>query len=61
VLMVKEEGEMSTKEKGYLLGFQEISRAISSTLALDEVLELIVKKMVKVLNLKGCTWWPPPA
>jgi signal transduction protein with GAF and PtsI domain len=46
---------MSTKEKGYLLGFQEISRAVSSTLALDEVLALIVKKMVKVLNLKGCT------
>jgi len=55
VLMVKEEGEMSTKEKGYLLGFQEISRAISSTLALEEVLALIVMKMVKVLNLKGST------
>jgi signal transduction protein with GAF and PtsI domain len=46
---------MSTKEKGYLLGFQEISRAISSTLAMDEVLDLIVKKMVKIMNLKGCT------
>ncbi len=46
---------MSTKERGYLLGFQEISRAVSSTLAMDEVLTLIVKKMVKVMALKGCT------
>jgi signal transduction protein with GAF and PtsI domain len=51
----KEATEMSTKEKGYLLGFQEISRAISSTLAMDEVLALIVKKMVKIMNLKGST------
>jgi signal transduction protein with GAF and PtsI domain len=46
---------MSTKERGYLLGFQEISRAVSSTLAMDEVLTLIVKKMAKVMALKGCT------
>jgi len=46
---------MSTKEKLYLLSFQEISRAVSSTLTLNEVLELIVKKMAEVLNLKGCT------
>jgi signal transduction protein with GAF and PtsI domain len=46
---------MSTKEKGYLLGFQEISRTIGSTLAMDEVLDLIVKLTVKIMNLKGCT------
>lgn len=46
---------MSTKEKRYLLGFQEISKAISSTLALDEILEVIVKKMTEIMNLKGCT------
>jgi len=47
--------KMSTKEKLYLLSFQEISRAVSSTLTLNEVLELIVKKMAEVLHLKGCT------
>jgi signal transduction protein with GAF and PtsI domain len=46
---------MSTKERSYLLGFQEISRAVSSTLAMEEVLNLIVQKMVKVMALKGCT------
>jgi len=46
---------MSTKEKVYLASFQEISRAVSSTLTLDEILELIVNKVVEVMNLKGCT------
>jgi signal transduction protein with GAF and PtsI domain len=46
---------MSTKEKAYLASFQEISRAVSSTLTLDEILELVVQKMVQVMNLKGCT------
>jgi len=48
-------GEMNTKEKLYLLSFQEISRAVSSTLSPDEVLELIVKKLAEVMHLKGCT------
>ncbi len=46
---------MSTKERTYLRGFQEISRTISSTLAMNEVLDLLVNTMVKIMNLKGCT------
>lgn len=47
---------MTTKEKLYLLNFQKISWAISSTLAVNEVMELIVKQMAAVMNLNG---FPP--
>jgi signal transduction protein with GAF and PtsI domain len=46
---------MTSKERLYLISFQEISKAISSTLAVREVLDLIVRKMAEVMNLKGCT------
>lgn len=46
---------MSSKERMYLISFQEISRAVSSTLSVKEVLNLIVRKMTEVMNLKGCT------
>lgn len=46
---------MTTKERLYLVSFQELSRAIGSTLAMTEVLDLIVKKISQVMNLKGCT------
>lgn len=46
---------MSSKERLYLISFQEISKAISSTLSVREVLDLIVNKMAEVMNLKGCT------
>jgi len=46
---------MTSKERIYLISFQEISKAISSTLAVREVLDLIVRKMAEVMNLKGCT------
>ncbi|MDD3581601.1 MAG: GAF domain-containing protein [Desulfobacca sp.] len=46
---------MTTKERLYLLSFQEISRAVSSTLSVHEVMELIVNKLTEVMNLKGCT------
>jgi signal transduction protein with GAF and PtsI domain len=46
---------MITKERLYLVSFQELSRAVSSTLAVNEVLELILKKLTEVMNLKGCT------
>lgn len=46
---------MTNKERLYLLSFQEISKAISSTLAVKEVLDLIVKKITEVMGLKGCT------
>jgi len=46
---------MTTKERLYLISFQEISKAISSTLSVREVMDLIVNKMAEVMNLKGCT------
>jgi len=46
---------MTSKERLYLISFQEISKAISSTLSVREVLDLIVNKMAEIMNLKGCT------
>ncbi len=46
---------MTSKERLYLLSFQELSRAVSSTLSVKEVMELIVRKMTEVMGLKGCT------
>ncbi len=46
---------MITKAQRFLASFQDISRAVSSTLTLDEILEFIVQKMIDILSLKGCT------
>ncbi len=46
---------MSSKERMYLQSFQEISRVLGSTLAVDEVLDQIVRQIVKAMNLKGAT------
>jgi len=46
---------MTNKERLYLISFQEISKAISSTLSVREVMDLIVNKMAEIMNLKGCT------
>ncbi len=42
-----------SNEKEYLRVFEEISKAVSSTLKLDELLDMIVKKIPKVMGLKG--------
>jgi len=44
-----------TKEKQYLHVFEEVTKAVSSTLNLEEVLDLIVKKLPDVMNLKAAT------
>jgi signal transduction protein with GAF and PtsI domain len=46
---------MAFKEKMYLRSFMEISKILSSTLAVDEVLDLIVRQISEVMNLKGAT------
>jgi len=46
---------MSAKDKMYLRSFQEISKILSSTLAVDEVLDQIVRQISEVMNLKGAT------
>jgi PAS domain S-box-containing protein len=44
-----------SKEKEYLRVFEEVSKAISSSLRVNEVLNMIVKKIPEVMNLKAAT------
>ncbi|GBD99966.1 formate hydrogenlyase transcriptional activator [bacterium BMS3Abin07] len=44
-----------SREKEYLRVFQEVTRAVSSTLNLEEVLDLIVTKLPDVMGLKAAT------
>ncbi len=46
---------MSSKDRMYLQSFQEISRLLGSTLAVDEVLDHVVRQITKAMNLKGAT------
>lgn len=44
-----------SKEKEYLRVFRQVTKAVSSSLQLSEVLGLIVKTLPKVMNLKAAT------
>ncbi len=44
-----------SKEKEYLRVFEKITKAVSSTLNLDEVLDMIVRKIPEVMGLKAAT------
>ncbi len=44
-----------SKEKEYLSVFQEVTKAVSSTLRANEVLNMIVKKIPEVMGLKAAT------
>jgi GAF domain-containing protein len=44
-----------SREKEYLRVFEKISKALSSTLNVKEVLDLIVRTIPKVMNLKAAT------
>ena len=46
---------MAFKERMYLRSFQEISKVLGSTLAVDEVLDQIVRQITEAMNLKGAT------
>ncbi|MBM4284072.1 MAG: GAF domain-containing protein [Deltaproteobacteria bacterium] len=46
---------MSFKERMYLRSFMEISKALASTLAVDEVLDQVVRQVTEAMNLKGAT------
>lgn len=46
---------MAARERMYLRSIQEISKVLSSTLAVDEVLDHIVRQITEVMNLKGTT------
>ena len=44
-----------SNEKEYLRVFEEITKTLSSSLDLNEVLDMIVRKIREVMGLKGCT------
>lgn len=44
-----------SKARQYLRVFEEVTKAVSSTLRLNEVLSLIVRKLPEVMNLKAAT------
>jgi GAF domain-containing protein len=44
-----------SREREYLKMFEEVTKAVSSTLRLEEVLNLIVKKLPEVMGLKAAT------
>jgi len=46
---------MAFKERMYLQSFMEISKALASSLSVDEVLEQIVRQITQAMNLKGAT------
>ncbi|MGQ9687842.1 MAG: GAF domain-containing protein [Desulfobaccales bacterium] len=46
---------MANKERMYLRSFIEISKTLGSTLAVDEVLDLIVRQITEAMGLKGAT------
>ncbi len=46
---------MHSKEKTYLSLFLEVARTISSTLEIDKVLDLIVKKVAEVVGVEAAT------
>jgi PAS domain S-box-containing protein len=51
--MCPECAEKIFEKKVYLESYQNISKAISSSIALDEVMKLIVSNVVKVMNVKA--------
>jgi signal transduction protein with GAF and PtsI domain len=50
-----EEGAMETKESRYLRIFQEISKTISTTLAVEQRLKIMAEGIVKAMEVKGST------
>jgi PAS domain S-box-containing protein len=44
-----------SNEKEYLRVFEEITKAVSSSLNVKEVLDMIVRKIPEVMGLKGCS------
>lgn len=46
---------MAFKEKMYLRSFMEISKVLGSTLAVNEVMDQIVRQMSEAMGLKGAT------
>jgi GAF domain-containing protein len=47
--------EAQTRQLGYFKAIYEIGKTINATRKLDEILNLIVKRLTEVMNLKACT------
>lgn len=45
---------MTALDKTYFKSFRDVAKAISSTLDLQQVLDMLVTSMVKVMDLKAC-------
>lgn len=45
---------MHASEKAYFSSFRQVVKAISSTLALQEVMDMMVKNVTRVMDLKAC-------
>jgi GAF domain-containing protein len=45
---------MISKERTYFESFRKVLKAVSSTLSLEEVLDLLVRNVTEVMNLKAC-------
>ncbi|KWT75003.1 GAF domain-containing protein [Candidatus Magnetominusculus xianensis] len=55
IMNAKEFETIVSKEKEYLRVFQEISKALSSSLNLEEILNMIVRKIPEAIQVKGAT------
>jgi len=45
---------MDSKERSYFESFRRVSKAVTSTLSLEDVLDMLVRNVTEVLNLKAC-------
>jgi len=45
---------MDSKERYYFESFRRVLKAVTSTLSLEEVLDMLVRNVTEVLNLKAC-------
>ena len=45
---------MESEERSYFESFRKVLKAVSSTLSLGEVLDMLVKNVTEVMNLKAC-------
>ncbi|MGA2404711.1 MAG: GAF domain-containing protein [Syntrophobacteraceae bacterium] len=45
---------MDSKERFYFEALRKVLKAVSSTLSLDEVLDMLVRNVTEVMNLKAC-------
>ena len=46
---------MDSKERTYFESFRKVLKAVTSTLSLDEVLDMLVRNVAEVMCLKACS------